>query len=118
MMHDVELFHYYHQDVINKGYGKKRFFQFGRKNKREIVLKDVMDDVRAFKESCRKQYDVVEEYSVIRDEYNEHKKEYRIFIIGEDGRIGFFFQLRAPLSIDERLKARAGPMRRVKPQRF
>lgn len=117
-MNDIEFFHYYRQDVINSSYDGRRFFRVGRGDTAVIRLKDVMKNIRKLKDECRTDYDMVEEHSIISTEDGKVQKEYRVCIFGEDGNIGFFFQLRTPLFIEERAGARASPQQRLKRKRI
>ena len=110
-MHDIELFHYYRQDVISSCYDGRRFFKVGRNNEAVLTLSNVMKHVRAIVAECRSDYDCVEEYAVLSSSQKDKKKEYRVCIFGEGGEIGFFFRICIPFSMADKIQARGSPPR-------
>ena len=105
-MSRIELFHYYRQDVISSRYDGGRFFQAGRNDVTSVGMKDILDNVKTLKEESMSLYEVIEESSIIVGRDGRLKKEYFVCIFGDKGEVGFFFQLKAPLCIEEKAGAR------------
>ncbi len=110
-MADIELFHYYRQDVLGIRINGERFCEI--KGEQMIVhLEEALEHVRKVRERCRKKNHMIEEAVLVCEERGELKKTYRVCIYGKGGQVGMLLNLKVPSRQGFRHVPRAGPIQR------
>lgn len=111
-MKEIELFHYYRQDVLNARYDAGRFLRVQPDGSAMVYLNEIFDEAVWLKRSCRL-CSVTEEERFLR-EGDRFFCEYRMVIRNGAGTVGFLLVMKIPLG---RERSRAGPSGRWQQQK-
>lgn len=112
-MAHVEIFYYYRQDVVNRCFDKRRFFQPQEQATAFEMAHKVLKSLWELKQEGSEDYEMEETYQIIIDENDVVTEERCVYVFGGSEVAGVVMQIQTSMVCEEGIGARASPQNRL-----